>query len=35
MSLELPEQYGRAGFQKAYLYRCYQKEEKFSKDQED
>ena len=24
---ELPEQYGRAGFQKAYLYRCYQKED--------
>ena len=32
---ELPEQYKRAGFSKAYLYRCYQKEEKFSKDQED
>ena len=24
---ELPEQYGRAGFHRAYLYRCYQKEE--------
>lgn len=29
---ELPEQYKRAGFSKAYLYRCYQKEEKSSKD---
>ena len=32
---ELPEQYGRAGFRRAYLYRCYQKEEKSSKEQED
>ena len=24
---ELPEHYGRAGFQRAYLYRCYQKED--------
>ena len=24
---ELPEQYGRAGFHRAYLYRCYQKED--------
>ena len=32
---ELPEQYGRACFQRAYLYRCYQKEEKSSKEQED
>ncbi len=32
---ELPEQYGRAGFHRAYLYRCYQKEEKYSKEQED
>ena len=32
---ELPEQYGRAGFHRAYLYRCYQKEEKSSKEQED
>ncbi|MDE7283174.1 MAG: hypothetical protein K2N85_06290 [Lachnospiraceae bacterium] len=32
---ELPEQYGRSGFHKAYLYRCYQKEKKFSKEQED
>lgn len=32
---ELPEQYKRAGFSKAYLYRCYQKEEKSSKKQED
>ena len=32
---ELPEQYGRAGFQRGYLYRCYQKEEKSSKEQED
>ena len=24
---ELPEQYGRAGFRRAYLYRCYQKED--------
>ncbi len=32
---ELPEQYGRAGFHRAYLYRCYQKEEKSSKKQED
>ena len=32
---ELPEQYGRAGFCRAYLYRCYQKEEKSSKEQED
>ncbi len=34
---ELPEQYGRLGFYRAYLYRCYQKkqEEKSSKDQED
>ncbi len=33
---ELPEQYKRAGFSKAYLYRCYQKEEKSSrKNQED
>lgn len=29
---ELSEQYKRAGFSKAYLYRCYQKEEKSSKD---
>ncbi len=28
---ELPEQYKRAGFSKAYLYRCYQKEEKSSR----
>ena len=32
---ELPEQYGLAGFCRAYLYRCYQKEEKSSKEQED
>lgn len=33
---ELPEQYKRAGFNRAYLYRCYQKqEEKSSKEQED
>lgn len=32
---ELPEQYKRAGFSKAYFYRCYQKEEKSSKKQED
>lgn len=32
---ELPEQYGWAGFHRAYLYRCYQKEEKSSKEQED
>lgn len=34
---ELPEQYGRLGFCRAYLYRCYQKEqeEKSSKKQED
>ena len=32
---ELPEQYGRAGFHRAYLYRCYQKEEKSSKEQEE
>lgn len=32
---ELPEQYERAGFRRAYLYRCYQKEEKPSKEQED
>ena len=32
---ELPEQYGWAGFYRAYLYRCYQKEEKSSKEQED
>ena len=34
---ELPEQYGRLGFYRAYLYRCYQKkqEEKSSKEQED
>ena len=32
---ELPEQYGRSGFRRAYLYRCYQKEEKSSKEQED
>lgn len=32
---ELPEQYERAGFRRAYLYRCYQKEEKSSKEQED
>ena len=33
---ELPEQYKRAGFSKAYLYRCYQQEEKSSrKNQED
>ena len=31
---ELPEEYGRSGFHRAYLYRCYQKEEKFSKGQE-
>lgn len=24
---ELPEQYKRAGFNRAYLYRCYQKQE--------
>ena len=24
---ELPEQYKRAGFNRAYLYRCYQKED--------
>ncbi len=30
----LPEQYGRLGFRRAYLYRCYQKkqEEKSSKE---
>ena len=34
---ELPEQYGRLGFCRAYLYRCYQREqeEKSSKEQED
>lgn len=32
---ELLEQYKRAGFSKAYLYRCYQKEEKSSKKQEE
>ena len=32
---ELSEQYKRAGFSKAYLYRCYQKEEKSSKKQEE
>ena len=32
---ELPEQYGCAGFHRVYLYRCYQKEEKSSKEQED
>lgn len=32
---ELPEQYGRAGFRRGYLYRCYQKEEKSSKKQEE
>lgn len=34
---ELPEQYGRLGFCRAYLYRCYQKiqEEKSFKEQED
>ncbi len=34
---ELPEQYRRLGFCRAYLYRCYQKEqeEKSSKEQED
>lgn len=34
---ELPEQYGRLGFRRAYLYRCYQKkqEEKSSENQED
>ena len=32
---ELPEQYGRAGFYRAYLYRCYQKEERSSKEKED
>ena len=34
---ELPEQYGRLGFRRAYLYRCYQKnqEEKSYKEQED
>ena len=32
---ELPKQYKRAGFSKAYLYRCYQKEEKSSKKQEE
>ena len=32
---ELPEQYGRAGFRRAYLYRCYQKEEKSSQKQEE
>jgi hypothetical protein len=34
---ELPEQYGRLGFHRAYLYRCYQKkqEEKSYKEQED
>ncbi len=33
----LPEQYGRAGFRRAYLYRCYQKkqEERFSGKQEE
>ena len=24
---ELPEQYGRPGFRRAYLYRCYQRED--------
>ena len=28
--LYLPEQYERAGFNRSYLYRCYQKEEKSS-----
>lgn len=34
---ELPEQYGRLGFRRAYLYRCYQKNqgEKSSKEQGD
>ncbi len=32
---ELPEQYERAGFRRAYLYRCYHKEEKSSENQED
>jgi len=33
---ELPERYRRAGFQRAYLYRCYQRqEEKSSEGQED
>ena len=32
---ELPEQYKWAGFSKAYLYRCYQKEEKSSKKHEE
>lgn len=32
---ELPEQYGRAGFRRAYFYRCYQKEEKSSQEQEE
>ena len=34
---ELSEQYGQMGFRRAYLYRCYQKnqEEKSSKEQED
>ena len=33
---ELPEQYGRLGFRRAYLYRCYQKnqEEKSSRKEE-
>ncbi len=32
---ELPEQYKRVGFNRAYLYRCYQQEERSSKEQED
>ena len=32
---KLPEQYERAGFHRAYFYRCYHKEEKFSKEQEE
>ena len=37
MEGKMPEQYGRLGFYRAYLYRCYQKkqEEKSSKEQED
>lgn len=32
---ELPEKYKQAGFNRIYLYRCYQKEEKSSQKQED
>ncbi len=32
---ELPEQYKRAGFNRVYLYRCYQQEEKSSKKREE